>query len=122
MYLQNDRGWWNNCCFFYTGFLFQGVFLIVVGYSESKHVAVFGLTMAVGFGGLAWSGFIINHLDIAPRYASLLLGISNCFATIPGIISPLVVGFVTTNEVGLMYSSYTAFRRHFSLQLLLLYV
>jgi len=80
------------------GFLYQGVFLIVVGYSENKYVALFGLTMAVGFGGLAWSGFIVNHLDIAPRYASLLLGITNCFATIPGILSPLVVGFVTTNE------------------------
>ena len=75
------------------------MFLIVVGYSENKHVAVFGLTMAVGFGGLAWSGFIINHLDIAPRYAGFLLGISNCVATIPGIVSPIVVGFVTTNEV-----------------------
>ena len=83
------------------------MFLIVVGYSESKHVAVFGLTMAVGFGGLAWSGFLINHLDIAPRYAGLLLGVSNCIATTAGIIAPLVVGFVTTNEVDLMYFSYT---------------
>ena len=77
--------------------------MIVVGYSENKYVALFGLTMAVGFGGLAWSGFIVNHLDIAPRYASLLLGITNCFATIPGILSPLVVGFVTTNEVSLLH-------------------
>ena len=73
--------------------------MIVVGYSTNKHLALFALVMAVGFGGLAWSGFIVNHLDIAPRYASLLLGISNCFATIPGIVSPLVVGFVTTHEV-----------------------
>eukprot|EP00795_Rhopilema_esculentum_P016411 gene16411-7817_t len=80
------------------GFMFQGIFMIVVGYSTSKYMAMFALVMAVGFGGLAWSGFIVNHLDIAPRYASLLLGISNCFATIPGIVSPLVVGFVTTHE------------------------
>ncbi len=62
-------------------------------------MAVLELTFAVGFGGLAWSGFIVNHLDIAPRYASILLGISNCIATIPGIISPTVVGLITTNSV-----------------------
>ena len=73
--------------------------MLVVGYTTNKHIAVLALTLAVGFGGLAWSGFIVNHLDIAPRYASLLLGISNCFATIPGIVSPLIVGFVTVNEV-----------------------
>eukprot|EP00112_Aurelia_sp_Birch-Aquarium-sp1_P023445 Seg699.7 transcript_id=Seg699.7/GoldUCD/mRNA.D3Y31 product="Vesicular glutamate transporter 2" protein_id=Seg699.7/GoldUCD/D3Y31 len=81
-----------------AGFIFQGVFMLVVGYTTNKNIAVLALTLAVGFGGLAWSGFIVNHLDIAPRYASLLLGISNCFATIPGIVSPLIVGFVTVNE------------------------
>ena len=79
--------------------MFQGVFMLVVGYTTNKNIAVLALTLAVGFGGLAWSGFIVNHLDIAPRYASLLLGISNCFATIPGIVSPLIVGFVNVNEV-----------------------
>ena len=79
--------------------------MIVAGYSENKHLAVFGVTMAVGFGGLAWSGFMINHLDIAPRYAGLLLGISNCIATIPGIAGPLFVGCVTIHEVDFTYSS-----------------
>eukprot|EP00795_Rhopilema_esculentum_P016415 gene16415-7820_t len=81
------------------GFMSQGLFMIIVGYSTSKNLALFALVMAVGFDGLAYSGFIINHLDIAPRYASLLFGMSNTFATIPGIVGPLVVGFVTTHEV-----------------------
>ncbi|XP_065056228.1 vesicular glutamate transporter 2.1-like isoform X3 [Rhopilema esculentum] len=80
------------------GFMFQSVFMIVVGYSTNKHLALLALVMAVGFSGLAWSGFIINHLDIAPRYASLLFAISNTFATIPGIVGPLVVGFLTAHE------------------------
>eukprot|EP00795_Rhopilema_esculentum_P016422 gene16422-7830_t len=80
------------------GFMSQGLFVIIVGYSTSKNMALFALVMAVGFGGFAWSGFIINHLDIAPRYASLLIGMSNSFATISGIVGPLVVGFVTTHE------------------------
>eukprot|EP00794_Sanderia_malayensis_P011312 gene11312-12496_t len=80
------------------GFLFEAVFILLVGYASSKDIAILELTLAVGFGGLAWSGFIVNHLDIAPRYASLLLGISNCFATIPGILSPTIVGIITQNE------------------------
>lgn len=80
------------------GFLAQGVFILIVGFTLNKDIAVLALTLAVGFGGLAWSGFIINHLDIAPRYASLLLGISNCFATVPGMLSPTVVGIITVNE------------------------
>eukprot|EP00795_Rhopilema_esculentum_P016420 gene16420-7827_t len=80
------------------GFMSQGLFVIIVGYSTSKYMAMFALVMAVGFDGFAYSGFIINHLDIAPRYASLLFGMSNTFATIPGIVGPLVVGFVTTHE------------------------
>jgi len=33
--------------------------------------------------------------DIAPAYAGIVFGISNTFATIPGIISPYVVGALT---------------------------
>jgi hypothetical protein len=33
--------------------------------------------------------------DIAPAYAGIIFGISNTFATIPGIISPYVVGALT---------------------------
>lgn len=43
------------------------------------------------FGG----GFALVPNDIAPAYAGLIFGISNTFATIPGIISPYVVGALT---------------------------
>ena len=33
--------------------------------------------------------------DIAPAYAGIIFGISNTFATIPGIISPYIVGTLT---------------------------
>lgn len=31
-----------------------------------------------------YTNFRVNHLDIAPGHASVLMGISNTFATIPG--------------------------------------
>jgi ACS family sodium-dependent inorganic phosphate cotransporter-like MFS transporter 5 len=33
--------------------------------------------------------------DIAPSYAGIVFGISNTFATIPGIVSPYIVGALT---------------------------
>jgi len=83
--------------------------MVVVGYTKNKNLAIVGLTLAVGLGGFTWTGFPINHLDIAPRYASILFGISNCLATLPGIISPLAVGMITTHEVCLYRIFYMFF-------------
>jgi hypothetical protein len=33
--------------------------------------------------------------DIAPAYAGIVFGISNTLATIPGIVSPYIVGALT---------------------------
>jgi MFS transporter, ACS family, solute carrier family 17 (sodium-dependent inorganic phosphate cotransporter), other len=43
------------------------------------------------------SGFAVNGLDIAPNYASILFGISNFFGSIPGIVSPILTGYIVTN-------------------------
>jgi MFS transporter, ACS family, solute carrier family 17 (sodium-dependent inorganic phosphate cotransporter), other len=61
--------------------------------------SMFCITIAVGLGAFAWSGFAVNHLDIAPQYASILMGIGNTIATIPGIVSPLLTGFLVGNGV-----------------------
>jgi hypothetical protein len=45
------------------------------------------------------AGFNVNHLDIAPRYASILMGLSNGFGTFSGMICPKVVETLTVNEV-----------------------
>ena len=39
---------------------------------------------------MAIAGFHINHIDLAPQYAGILMGITNSVATIPGIIGPLI--------------------------------
>lgn len=67
-------------------FICQTIFMICAAYVGSPGWAIACLTMAVGLGGFAWAGFSINPLDIAPQYASILMGISNTFATIPGYI------------------------------------
>lgn len=45
-------------------------------------------------------GFNVNHLDIAPRYASVLMGLSNGVGTLSGMVCPLIVGALTRHKVG----------------------
>ncbi|GBM21231.1 Vesicular glutamate transporter 2.2 [Araneus ventricosus] len=72
------------------GFGMEAVFLLVVAFARNHMAVLFGLILAVGFSGFAISGFNVNHLDIAPRYASILMGMSNGFGTLAGMICPIV--------------------------------
>ena len=83
-------------CVAYFG---QAIFLMVTAFSSSKEQAIAGLTLAVGFGGFAISGFLVNHQDIAPKYAGTLMGITNCFATIPGMVSPTISGAIVSDKL-----------------------
>ena len=59
------------------------------------------LSLALGLGGLTWAGFGVNHLDVAPKYAAILMGISNTVGTIPGIICPSLTGAIVVEKVDL---------------------
>jgi len=37
---------------------------------------------------------VVNHMDIAPKYAGTLMGITNTAGTIPGIIGVFVSGLI----------------------------
>jgi hypothetical protein len=45
------------------------------------------------------TGFNVNHLDIAPRYASILMGMSNGFGTIAAMVCPIATEMLTKNRV-----------------------
>ncbi|XP_026470914.1 sialin-like [Ctenocephalides felis] len=85
-----------NC----SAFIGQTIFLLLAGFILKPIGSMICLTVAVGLGAFAWSGFSVNHLDIAPQYASVLMGLSNTFATLPGIISPQLTGFIVNGKVG----------------------
>eukprot|EP00731_Ephydatia_muelleri_P011094 Em0005g1680a len=74
-----------------ASFTLSSVFLLLcVYYGTSATIAVTLLTLGVGCGGLSLAGFNINHLDIAPRYAGVLMALTNTAGTLPGIVGPLV--------------------------------
>ena len=60
--------------------------------------AITCISLSLGCGGFAWAGFSVNHLDVAPQYAAILMGISNTLGTIPGIISPSITGYLVEDK------------------------
>lgn len=63
--------------------------------------AITALTFGVAFSGFAISGYNVNHLDIAPRYASILMGLSNGIGTIAGLICPIAIDHITDGQVNI---------------------
>ncbi|XP_067388732.1 sialin isoform X1 [Emydura macquarii macquarii] len=84
------------------GMIGPAVFLVAAGFIGCDYtLAVAFLTISTSLGGCCTSGFGINHLDIAPSYAGILLGITNSFATIPGMVGPVIAKSLTHhNTVG----------------------
>lgn len=52
------------------------------------------LTVGVSLSAFMFCGFSINHLDLAPNFAGVLMGISNGLENITTILAPLAVGWI----------------------------
>ncbi|TDG48329.1 hypothetical protein AWZ03_005284 [Drosophila navojoa] len=74
--------------------------LVALGYvpQEQDTLAVILLCLTVGLNSGSQLGFVINHIDLSPNFAGVLMGISNGIANIMSIAGPLLVGVVVTNE------------------------
>ncbi|KAJ8976161.1 hypothetical protein NQ317_002049 [Molorchus minor] len=80
------------------GFGMEATFFLIMAYSSTITQGMTALSIGVAFSGFAISGFNVNHLDIAPRYASILMGVSNGIGTIAGCICPFVVDLIVKNK------------------------
>lgn len=76
------------------------VFLILVCFvkGEDHALPVALLVLATGFLCLNNAGYNVNHLDIAPRFGGVILGLTNTAGTISGCLTPLVTGYFTDND------------------------
>lgn len=87
---------------------------MATGYTQQRRTSVIFLVLGVGFSGLNAIGYAVNHLDIAPPFAGVLMGLTNTFASTPGFISPQITGFVTSNKVGrLLYDQKKKMKKGF---------
>ncbi|KAI6240120.1 putative vesicular glutamate transporter eat-4 [Aphelenchoides fujianensis] len=73
------------------GFGGEAFFMLFVAYTRSERVALIRWFSP----GFAISGFNVNHLDIAPRYAAILMGFSNGIGTLAGLTCPFVTEILT---------------------------
>jgi ACS family sodium-dependent inorganic phosphate cotransporter len=70
------------------------VFLLLAAQATTPGMALFTLCAALGIGSMCWAGFATNHLDIAPRHADVLFGISNIGGTLPGVFGVALTGLL----------------------------
>ncbi|NOX52466.1 MAG: ACS family MFS transporter [Gammaproteobacteria bacterium] len=68
--------------------------LFVVGEVSTAWLAITIMCVGNALGAFATGGFAVNHMDIAPNHAGKLMGITNTFGTIPGIIGVAVSGYI----------------------------
>ena len=71
-----------------------GIFLLLLPGTASVTTAVILMCIAAGLLALCQAGFVPNCLDVAPRHADVLYGISNTFATLPGLFGVFVTGWL----------------------------
>lgn len=76
------------------GFSFVPAWLMGASTAAPPNPAVVVGLMSLAFGLSAWSraGLYCNHQDLSPRYASLLLGISNTAGALPGVLGVWAAG------------------------------
>nr|XP_017529322.1 sodium-dependent phosphate transport protein 3 isoform X3 [Manis javanica] len=85
------------------GLLLPSLCAVALPFVASSYMTTIILLILIpGTSNLCDSGFIINTLDIAPRYASFLMGLSRGFGLIAGIISSTATGFLIS-QVGPVY-------------------
>lgn len=91
------RKYFNNLSFFA-----QMIFLLMAAYFEHTTTVIVSITLSVGLGAFALSGFLVNALDIAPQFASIIVGISSSFGTLAGLVSPVLTGFIVSTPVSIV--------------------
>jgi len=67
---------------------------------DSAPLTVGLLSLGVGLMGGTMSGYRINHLDIAPRFAGILMSLTNCVANIFALLAPVIAGYIVEGKVG----------------------
>jgi len=90
------RKYFNN-----ISFLCQMAFLLIAAFNTDKTVIIACIVLSVGLGAFSSCGYTANVLDIAPQFSSLIFGISCTIATLPGMVSPPLSGYIATTPVRL---------------------
>ncbi|KAK9804281.1 hypothetical protein WJX72_004509 [[Myrmecia] bisecta] len=87
--LVNSIGFWGAACA-----------LMFMPAASSVSSGVRATSCALGMAALARGGFSVNHMDIAPKYAGVVMGISNTAGTLSGVVGVAVTGLLLQHTSG----------------------
>ncbi|XP_055691165.1 sialin-like [Lutzomyia longipalpis] len=76
------------------GLLLCGFFLFIMANLTDPTIITICLNIAVGSASMIYVAYMVNPLDFAPNYATLIIGISNTVGIATGIISPILTGYI----------------------------
>ncbi|CAK0786033.1 hypothetical protein CVIRNUC_009246 [Coccomyxa viridis] len=76
------------------GFWGAGLALLAMPMARTVGAGLAATSATLGLAGFARGGFSVNHMDIAPRHAGVVMGISNTAGTVAGVIGVAVTGFI----------------------------
>ena len=76
------------------GLLGGATFLLFLQDAQDSTEALLLMCAVLGIASFTVSGFGANPLDISPRHAAVLVGISNTVGTVPGIVGVALTGYL----------------------------
>lgn len=89
----------NKCILFAGSYAFVVCFMILAYVSRTRVSAVVLLSL----GNVAYTctlvGYSVNHVDLSPRFAGIMQGISNAISQTVAMFSPLIVHFIVKDRV-----------------------
>uniref|UniRef100_A0A8C5K6Y9 Solute carrier family 17 (sodium phosphate), member 3 n=1 Tax=Jaculus jaculus TaxID=51337 RepID=A0A8C5K6Y9_JACJA len=81
------------------GNLLPSVLIVALPYVSSSYITTITfLTLSCGLAPFCQAGIYINILDIAPRFASFLMGASRGLAHMAAVLVPIVCGLLLTQD------------------------
>ena len=93
--LATLRKTFNSIAFFGTAFC---LYLITLT-ERHRGANIALLTAALGVNGIGMAGFTVTHVDLSPRYAGTLMGMTNFVANFAGVLVPLLVSQLLSSQM-----------------------
>uniref|UniRef100_A0A0D9XPX4 Major facilitator superfamily (MFS) profile domain-containing protein n=1 Tax=Leersia perrieri TaxID=77586 RepID=A0A0D9XPX4_9ORYZ len=75
-----------------VGFVISAIALMALPLFRTPSGAIFCSSVSLGFLALGRAGFAVNHMDVAPKFAGIVMGISNTAGTLAGIVGVGLTG------------------------------
>ncbi|XP_074642685.1 sialin-like [Tubulanus polymorphus] len=91
---------WVRKVFYCVGMTFSAILIFILGFLDCSHVVAALILLITGLAmlGCSYSVTYSCTIDIAPKYAGLLMGIASTLFSLAGVLGSVIVGIITKNQ------------------------